>query len=482
MTTQIKVKEIKFNWSESAAIENNTIVSTFEEANMLVYKAAINNTRPGYDKTEFTITWEDGRTHNGRIDIENSHANKVNPIGEHVKYFYESLSGLRKPSAWTDEEYKSHLKAIYKIDEQGMEEMKEVLKAYVLDDVPEEMSASESTTIDVKEEVNTITLEESETPVCESESQQDQSDVYYKLNEEKNGVEIYFNDKPSEEIRNQLKANKFRYSRNQNMWYAKQSDSTLELAKQLSHNSEREISLEHVSYPEIEINDCMDEKYNISQELQDREHDSAWIFRKNKRDHNKELRELFQSYTDVVKNEIEHIENEYYIFKLKESLQRFKKKYHETYVKWISAKAAQPSWAVTGRGNLNVDRYNKSMSHQDKLMMELATLPDELNKTIQRYRYKSIKDKENAIREKAAKTEINIEFKTEQKEFIFLNRNENKRVYSYGDYFICKTWGAFRIFKDENDNVKEVHSMKTNEKLMDAKKYLNYIIQQQQAS
>ncbi|MEJ1715199.1 hypothetical protein SMA37_26660, partial [Escherichia coli] len=77
-------------------------------------------------------------THEGRIDITPSHMNKHNAIGEHVKYFYEGLAGLKCPSDWTDSEYKNHLQSIYNIDEAGMKEVKQILDTYLLDDIKEE--------------------------------------------------------------------------------------------------------------------------------------------------------------------------------------------------------------------------------------------------------------------------------------------------------------------------------------------------------
>lgn len=49
-------------------------------------------------------------------------------------------------------------------------------------------------------------------------------------NEEKDGVEIQFSDKPSEEVRSQLKANGFRWSRFSKVWYAKRNSETLAFA------------------------------------------------------------------------------------------------------------------------------------------------------------------------------------------------------------------------------------------------------------
>jgi len=59
-----------------------------------------------------------------------------------------------------------------------------------------------------------------------------------KLNQELNGVEIYFPGKPAESIRSLLKQNKFRWSKYKRCWYAKQTEKTLKFAENLTNNSE----------------------------------------------------------------------------------------------------------------------------------------------------------------------------------------------------------------------------------------------------
>lgn len=57
------------------------------------------------------------------------------------------------------------------------------------------------------------------------------------LNNEKNGIEIRFDEKPEREVLDQIKANGFRWSKPQKMWYAKQSDSRIEFVKSLSNDN-----------------------------------------------------------------------------------------------------------------------------------------------------------------------------------------------------------------------------------------------------
>lgn len=136
LLSKIKIKTITFRWSESPEIKVNTTVKTFKEANYLIHKAALSMPEnSGYRKTGFIIEWEDGRKYKGRIDIEKEHLKKNNPLGEHVKFFYEFLAGIKKPDNWTWDEHKRILKTIYYVDDQCMEEVKQFLETYALDDI-----------------------------------------------------------------------------------------------------------------------------------------------------------------------------------------------------------------------------------------------------------------------------------------------------------------------------------------------------------
>ncbi|NFH01600.1 hypothetical protein FC831_15260 [Clostridium botulinum] len=55
------------------------------------------------------------------------------------------------------------------------------------------------------------------------------------LNQAKNGIEMYFNDKPSAEIRNEMKENGFRWFLKKGCWIAKQSEGTLKVANKYSN-------------------------------------------------------------------------------------------------------------------------------------------------------------------------------------------------------------------------------------------------------
>lgn len=58
--------------------------------------------------------------------------------------------------------------------------------------------------------------------------------VRMELNQELNGVEIYFDQKPAQSVINTLKENKFRWSGFKSCWYAKQNENTLKLAQTIT--------------------------------------------------------------------------------------------------------------------------------------------------------------------------------------------------------------------------------------------------------
>lgn len=64
------------------------------------------------------------------------------------------------------------------------------------------------------------------------------SAVALKINEELNGVELYFESKPQQETLTLLKSNGFRFSGFKRCWYSKQNENTLAIANSLTNNVE----------------------------------------------------------------------------------------------------------------------------------------------------------------------------------------------------------------------------------------------------
>ncbi|MDY5098760.1 MULTISPECIES: hypothetical protein [Clostridia] len=314
------------------------------------------------------------------------------------------------------------------------------------------------------------------------------------LNEEKNGIEIYFVGKPAEEVRNSLKAQGFRWSKYNKCWYAKQSQDTIEFANSLKnidieeleknseeYKAEKEKELK-IKLAEINIDDI--ESYTVDEKISKRENENGF-FRSKDIDHEKVIQErLLQANNEVVRalknNSDLSIE-----YNLKMALQRFKKNYHENYVAMITHKANNPSWAVTGRSGLNVNKYNKAQDRYTKLMLKSNELIENFNKQINRAKDQIRKNKNIQIEkeiESASSKVSNYDFKRVKKDYninatdnIFNAPNSNKSMLTVNEeYFIFKNWGAYRVY---DVNGKQLYYAKSKGTLEDAKKWLVYYLE-----
>ncbi|WP_080845604.1 LPD29 domain-containing protein [Cytobacillus gottheilii] len=66
--------------------------------------------------------------------------------------------------------------------------------------------------------------------------------VAMKINEELNGIELYFDGKPEAAVRNDLKSHGYRFSSYKSCWYAKQSEKAFKVADKLTNNNVTEIA------------------------------------------------------------------------------------------------------------------------------------------------------------------------------------------------------------------------------------------------
>ncbi|MFK7678774.1 LPD25 domain-containing protein [Bacillus sp. Wb] len=145
-TTKIKVESIEFVWSESAEIEDGLTVKSFKEANDIINKIARKAPENGcYDKTKFLITFEDGKTYEGRLDIENKHFMNYT-LSSHIIDHCTFYTGENKPSHLTEEEYQLH------VDRAEMKESyKFFLDNYQLEDGEEDETPPNPSKIEVIE-------------------------------------------------------------------------------------------------------------------------------------------------------------------------------------------------------------------------------------------------------------------------------------------------------------------------------------------
>lgn len=109
----IKAKHILVHRVEGYAHECVPVTTTgsrpWDEANAHLLRMSATAPKDGtYDKTDFTVTYEDGETHEGRYDLK-PHSVEVPDLAKHVRDFLQFYAGLRKPAHMTQERYDAFL-------------------------------------------------------------------------------------------------------------------------------------------------------------------------------------------------------------------------------------------------------------------------------------------------------------------------------------------------------------------------------------
>lgn len=323
-----------------------------------------------------------------------------------------------------------------------------------------------------------IEIEVSEVATQTESIEETGNSITMKINDEKNGVELYFAEKPSEEIRTQLKSNGFKWSRFNKCWYSKQNESTLTLAETLfSGNNE---VLETAQLLKIELVEIVDiTQFKINEETEKCLIDNS-LFNNGKqvgRETN-QLQATLSNLLEITKEVIELADNNYSKNTLINGFNAFCERYTRELNSYLYQRSINPSWAVTGRGGLNIARYNKKQDQVNNKMLKVVEMLEKQKSILEKYKYK-FKKNEAYRTKQAIEHAINnldstsLSFATKQREMEYYGYKYNTRSYESPNYFFMKMAGCYRIF--ECTTGIEVHSMKTNDKLTDAKKYVMYL-------
>ena len=314
-------------------------------------------------------------------------------------------------------------------------------------------------------------------------------------NEEKNGIELHFSNKPAPEILAKIKAIGFRWSR-RGFWYAKQNAETLEYAEKLtgSNNAEKsepvtvcenqeDKSKKSVSPAESEKSHDLTilddiQTYTIAENISRLENNNSFA-RYEDIDHTKELQKTLTPFNEKMKNLINQLPYEkqhYYIRKT----QALKKQYTNDYSAYLKHKGENPSWIVTGRSGINERKYNRAMNRWDQLLNKLVDSGKELDNLISKAK-KEVADYKKSIRIAEINQQLangkTATIKREKKLInvsgfhtgIFTDANFNTTAYNVNDqFYIIELWGAWRYYDKNGFEIKTDFKFKT---LTDAKKY-----------
>lgn len=310
---------------------------------------------------------------------------------------YQRLNGLNAKRYYNTEKQLNTMLEDGRVNIYSLEEVREI-------EVKDKWTKVDYINVDIKKENTEIMIESKEvvntqeatqTPVQTAEeqtkeikdteakeevTQENNNNIHINFNEEKNGIEIKFDDKPSQEVLENLKLHGFRWSKYQKIWYAKDTPERREFIKILSTDitdSTTTNTSKEMEYPTININDINETTYPISKEISKRENEGHGIFRKEERDHQKELLSLLFSFNNNIEDALEGCENSKIIYHAHKWLQSYKKRYYNNYYARLKNDANNPSWVVTGRSGRNANKDIKYNERYDKLMRECVNLQEE---------------------------------------------------------------------------------------------------------
>lgn len=408
--------------------------------------------------------------------------NEVVGFNDYNLWFTELKTYMGRPYQLSNLDY--YMK--YVTDSEVLSYIKENIKSIKSNNgvfIPENLLKVEET-----ETIEEVEVVEEKQEVEETKNETIE-DVKIVLNEDKNGVEIYFSGKPSEDVRNNLKSNGFRWSKYNKCWYAKQSEDTLNFANSLTDTTEEEIKQISEEYKEekekelesklneLNINDI--DSYVIDSNLSRRENES-YLFRSKDVNHTKEIQEYFESANSEVLSVLENCTDKNIEYNLKMALQRFKRDYFNNYTKRLQHKANNPSWIITGRDGRNASKDQKMNNRYDNMLTEGNEIVDKFNKSVNRAKNEMRKqhkqELENIINNTNAEdysfTRCKKQYNFHATNNIFDNVDVETSMTTYNnEYFIFKNWGKYRIY---NVNGKEIAGRNS---LKDAKKYLIMLLE-----
>lgn len=116
-TTQATPKKAVSFWlnrAEGPITECGEVnVQSWAMANAQLSKWAETAPEPGngYDKTDFTVTWEDGEEYSGRYDLKR-HDTTYADLGAHIADYLRFLTGEHCPDHMTEEKYQAYMQQV----------------------------------------------------------------------------------------------------------------------------------------------------------------------------------------------------------------------------------------------------------------------------------------------------------------------------------------------------------------------------------
>lgn len=211
--------------------------------------------------------------------------------------------------------------------------------------------------------------------------------VEVKFNIEKNGIELHFTDKPSEEIRAMLKSNGYRWAKYNKCWYCKDTEEQRQNLINLGWlNNESEKTI--IDNSNIEIKKVEDKNIQIDERLAKRSKENMSFSDYVEGSATKE----FETKINGVKEQIE-IEKKKVNENGKILLDNLFIKYKNQLAEWTNKHntngANHVSVMISGAGNYNMKKHERYVQREGNLWKEYEAINDidyKINKIVKKYK------------------------------------------------------------------------------------------------
>lgn len=220
----------------------------------------------------------------------------------------------------------------------------------------------------------------------ETENQESNTTCKVNFNEDKNGIELSFSDKPSQEIRDNIKELGFRWSKFNKIWYAKDTEAIREKLKEIGllNADNKEVATDNLNVNVLTLEDIdnLEIKINEADAKRSKENMSFSDYKEN-------------SATNEYNSIIDNIKNDIIESNLSDNINvlRLFKRYKVQYANWLNKHyrngAGHVSVMICGAGHYNMKKHNAYLDREGKLWEEYNKI-NELKEKIYRYINKAI--------------------------------------------------------------------------------------------
>lgn len=299
---------------------------------------------------------------------------KVTDIDEKRKTFSYESTGKKYQKLKNCKRYYNH-----------MDKLNELYDIFELQEVEEIETVEKWVKVKINNKSNKNNNKVAEVKETEK-NQENNIEVEVKFNTEKNGIELYFTDKPSEKIRTMLKSNSYRWAKYNKCWYCKDTEDQREILINLGwlNNESEKIIIDNSN---IEIKKSEDKNIQIDERLAKRSKENMSFSDYVEGSATREFETKINGVKEQIEIEKKKVNDNGKIL-LDNLFIRYKNQLAEWTNKHNSNGANHVSVMISGAGNYNMKKHERYVQREGNLWKEYEAINDidcKINKIVKKY-------------------------------------------------------------------------------------------------